>query len=374
MEKVQSEKMVERFFKKANELQEVATSSEGFVDFEQLLDQLNIEFAMMCDEFKIANENERNKEQEINVKHVFYRVGLNLVERLLDIEPTSDIPCAQREQQPADGSGVDEQAQSVENEHQPGQNPPNQQRQQDQPDEAMTVDPENASALLKDVPSCEMPLQLAYKDFVQLIDPIFSFKAMETASERSMKLLICAIEGVQKHAKELGYSLDNDERALVVYIHAMLDEVSQELWTWEVMDKVAPTLQELIHFLNKRVERMNKTPVGSRSESRAESRAESRGEPDWAQPSTSYGISNPPKRQRKLTTICINCKGDHGLCQCGSFIGSSLQAKAKLLQQKRLCINCFSAAHAVSECPMGPCKKCNLKHNSLMCPKNPKNY
>lgn len=348
--------MADRFFSRADELRAVVASASNDVDFLNLVDQLQIEFAMLGDEFKLMNENERVQEVEVNAKHVYFSVGLNLVERAMEMEITPSFPCAQQ----------------LENSQQQGQK--NASNTENVPMQVgqLTVDPDNASALINDVPmnneqNCgaskkgEISVQLSYRDFVQLVHPIYGIRGMQTATVQSIRLVIEAIEDVRVRAITLKYNLENDERALVTYIHGVLDATTQELWEWHVLDHGVATLLELIHFLRMRIQRMPK--ASSRSSSVSE---------DWNEPSTSAGMLIPPKRAKK--NGCYKCGLAHGLCQCPTFKSMSLPAKTKFVHQKKLCLNCFSIEHMVATCPDDACRKCNIKHNSLLCPKNPTNY
>lgn len=350
--------MADRFFSKADELRAVVASASNDVDFCNLVDQLQIEFAMLNDEFRLMEDEERNKPRhqdvEINAKHTFFAVGLNLVERSLEINLTPTVPCGQRLNDPQSDEQQKEQTQSM-------------QIDQD------TVDPENASVPQATASTSnaqqgngemQMPLQLSYQDFVLLVKPIYKFRKMQAPSVQDCRLLIEAINEVQVRADELNYNLESDERALVAYIHGIMDDTTRELWEWHVFDKGVATLPAIIHFLKVRIQRMPKP--ATRPSSAASS--------NWDEPSTSAGISNPPKRA-KQTDGCYQCGLGHGLCKCPTFDSWSLQAKSKFVHNKKLCINCFSPEHMVAACPLGPCKKCKpIKHNSKLCPKNQSNF
>lgn len=139
-----------RFFRKADEVQQSLQEPEPELRFEVLLDQLTMEFAMLCDEFRIMPDEERNSEQvhdlEMNAKHVYFRVGLNLTERMLNLDEVQDISCAQ--QQPIDVDQLEQADQGAgdgDNKEMPQLVP-------------LLVDPENASAPQK-------PDQLVFGNF-----------------------------------------------------------------------------------------------------------------------------------------------------------------------------------------------------------------
>lgn len=354
-------KMAERFFKLADNLHQKIYDNEKDKNYDEMMEQLTLEFSLLLEDFRLIPEEqmqtEATKELKLNAKHVYFKVGLSLAERALKFDIQAG-PLENQEQMQINNevhsNTMTEQSRSV------AENELN----------TNLVDPNNASALLTNAQSnneeVEMNLQMNYRDFVQLIKPIFSFEGIRNASARSFGMLIDRIKEVRERARELSYSLENDERALVVFIHGILDETSQEIWSWEVIERVNmnPTLDEMICFLNKRMQRMHQSIPNKPRE-----------QEDWDAPSTSYGISNPPKKPKKGPS-CNKCnKIGHNLCQCKEFRAFSIPAKANFVRERQLCINCFSNFHHVDACPEGPCIRCApIKHNSLLCSKNPLNY
>lgn len=344
----------ERFFEKANQLKEHKSLDGQEADFNTLIDQLSIEFSRLNDDFRLMPDEERNLEAtrvlETNAKHVYFQVGLKLVENMLNIEHSEDISCAQKQQidplMDVDQSMV-QGAESL-------------QLQQDNHQQQLQGGMLKEQGRIEELIHEQPPLQLAYADYIRLVQPIFSLNKIECATTHNIKAMIQAIQKVQELANELGYSLSQDERNLVVFIHEIMDSTTKELWAWEVMDRALPGLEQLVEFLKKRCERMKPAEPLRRTNS-----------DDWSSPSGS-GISNPPKRAK---FICAKCGGPHTLCQCKIFRNSTLQAKLDLVHQNNLCENCFSSEHATDTCSDGPCKKClPLKHNTQLCPRRKYNY
>lgn len=339
--------MSERFFSKADELRAVVASNANDINYVQLIDQLQIEFAAMSDEFQLWSDEDRANQEKIelaaNVKHTYFSVGVSIMERALQLDLTQSIPCGQP-------TPVDEpmQINTDENNGATGIHPA---LNTGQSNESQTDNAANVS------------VQLAYKDFVQMINPILGITPMQSANEALFRIMIETIDEVQKKAEVHKYKFDADERVLVAHIHRMLDMTSQELWEWHLMDNGdAATLPELIHFLQIRIRRM---PKVARTSNASE---------NWDVQSSSGGTSNPPKRW-KPADGCAKCGRSHELADCRIFMGCTIGAKSKVIHQKKLCMNCFSPLHIATACPEGPCAICApIKHHPLLCSKNTTNF
>lgn len=67
------------------------------------------------------------------------------------------------------------------------------------------------------------------------------------------------------------------------------------------------------------------------------------------------------------------CSENHHLYKCNTFIKLRLNERKKIVNEKRLCRNCFNASHFEKDCRKDACFRCKVKHNSLLCGENPKN-
>ncbi|XP_036142127.1 uncharacterized protein LOC118645359 [Monomorium pharaonis] len=63
---------------------------------------------------------------------------------------------------------------------------------------------------------------------------------------------------------------------------------------------------------------------------------------------------------------CPMCGSSHYLYNCEEFAKLSVKDRIFKVQQKRLCFNFLRGKHRNVDCTLGPCKKCPLKHNTLL--------
>lgn len=188
MDLTEKEKMAaDRFFEQANKIKERKSLDGKEANLETLLDQLTIEFSMLCDDFRLMTEEERSKEQvrelETNAKHVYFQVGLKLVENMLNIEHSDDISCAQK---PPIDALMDVDPKMV-------QGAESLQLQQDNHQQqlqgGMLKEQERIDEPIHEQP----PLQLAYIDYMRLVQPIFSLTKIECATTHNINAMIQAI-------------------------------------------------------------------------------------------------------------------------------------------------------------------------------------
>lgn len=214
-----------------------------------------------------------------------------------------------------------------------------------------------------------------YNDYCEIMEPIFALQPIEHVDERAINQILVTIVGAAENAREKGYTIERDQILIVALLHRILDVTSQSLWSWHIEGQ-EPTLSAFIGFLTKRAKRITPKELPSwasmmESNSRASSfvSAGASSTSHVVVPSTSNGTTTSGAMAKKVKTVCVRCQGEHFLHRCPQFRTLTIPAKRATLNQARLCHNCFSATHATSDCKKGVCKRCNSKHNSILCPK-----
>ncbi|KAH9643933.1 hypothetical protein HF086_016483 [Spodoptera exigua] len=76
--------------------------------------------------------------------------------------------------------------------------------------------------------------------------------------------------------------------------------------------------------------------------------------------------SNKTSKSSNRSRVCNLCNANHALYSCSKFLNLSVRDKSKFVDEKKLCRNCLRVGHTEMNCWFGPCKQCNLKHNSLL--------
>ncbi|XP_049872845.1 uncharacterized protein LOC126371560 [Pectinophora gossypiella] len=64
--------------------------------------------------------------------------------------------------------------------------------------------------------------------------------------------------------------------------------------------------------------------------------------------------------------VCSMCNGNHLLYTCPVFLNLTVKERSKIVDEKQICRNCLRSGHSLNDCLFGPCKQCQLKHNTLL--------
>jgi len=63
---------------------------------------------------------------------------------------------------------------------------------------------------------------------------------------------------------------------------------------------------------------------------------------------------------------CAMCNKDHSIHTCENFLKLKTRDRSDKVKELKLCINCLRGGHYATDCKAVPCKKCKLKHNTLI--------
>nr|XP_039272262.1 uncharacterized protein LOC120346563 [Styela clava] len=84
---------------------------------------------------------------------------------------------------------------------------------------------------------------------------------------------------------------------------------------------------------------------------------------------SAYVTQTSQVKSSNVFSDCLLCDGLHRLWKCESFIKKSVPDRAKFIQSKALCFNCFRTKHVARNCPSdNRCKieNCGKLHHSLL--------
>lgn len=80
-------------------------------------------------------------------------------------------------------------------------------------------------------------------------------------------------------------------------------------------------------------------------------------------------VRPPPK---KLS--CPLCRGAHRMIRCANLYQLSLEERWYEALMGGVCLNCLRPGHSSLTCfTVGACRRCGMRHNSSLCPRNPDN-
>ncbi|XP_043471319.1 uncharacterized protein LOC122504323 [Leptopilina heterotoma] len=171
---------------------------------------------------------------------------------------------------------------------------------------------------------------------------------------------------VQKHIralKVLEEPVDQWGSLLIVLIRSRMDSNTAERWDEFSCENVCPGLDELISFLQKRaqLDATRSAQIRNKHNISHERKPQSNSRPN------NNNRSNQKLFLSKTSpTSCQNCKGQHDLISCDSFLNLSPSDRFKIVKRENLCVNCLQSSHRTNKCTGEPCAKCQKKHNILL--------
>lgn len=193
------------------------------------------------------------------------------------------------------------------------------------------------------------------------MDKILNFRPIACESPTNLNLFLENFDTNVSALKRL--KLTNLEEYILTYI--ALSKLPQEtISNFDLIrnsDQIA-TYDEILKFLRQRsknITTFNKPKPFNSSKPLVNSPSK---------PMKSFHIT--PKQNDNFCLFCS--KGRHLLKDCSAFTNSSFENRFKLIKDKNLCLNCFSAKHKVNFCPSKySCLKCRARHHTLLHKENP---
>ncbi|XP_011169783.2 uncharacterized protein LOC105202801 [Solenopsis invicta] len=171
-------------------------------------------------------------------------------------------------------------------------------------------------------------------------------------------LLRRALDNVLKHLRALKALRRPTEYwdDLIVYVIASrLDQKTSRAWETTVKRGEVPTLKQLSDFLSQHSKALEASarPVKVNSNSNSERGSQPR--------STAVNVATTSSK-------CAYCsKEEHIIYKCKDFLDLEIEKRIQEARSRKLCLNCLrSTLHQARQCSIGPCRKCNKRHNTLL--------
>lgn len=196
---------------------------------------------------------------------------------------------------------------------------------------------------------------------------------VERASERALQNLSNVTNDVIRQLRALGSPVDQFDLIFVHGLHTRLDSETSKLWEMQ-RPSDTPTAKEMLAFLDRQARALGRVQPTEQKSSNYENKRR------WPNQSNSNGKrakpllnAGPNSNSKEPCKICKSTE-HQALYECSDFKKRILSERRKKVSELRLCFNCLQPSHRSSQCTRGNCKRCDKKHNSLLCPENPLNH
>lgn len=212
------------------------------------------------------------------------------------------------------------------------------------------------------------------------VKSMFTIQALTKESPVLLRKLIDNILKNLRALKLLGEPTEHWDTLIIYIVVSKLDPITERDWEEHRINlntgnnsKSIIKLEDLLQFLRNKAEILE-TLIVSHSKINATSGFENKKQTNNISTSkvhcnvvTNKSNNKSQSKSTKFYKNCLMCNEKHPLYSCQSFLDLSAEDRLKIIKDKNLCINCMRSGHSVGTCVFGPCRKCDKKHNSLIC-------
>lgn len=179
----------------------------------------------------------------------------------------------------------------------------------------------------------------------------------ESSRARGLRDLVNEANVHLSSLRTLGLSTATWDPIIVNMLRSRLDYETNHAWQMSRNDvREIATLKEFFEFLERRASALDSAFFDNEQQCAAANQ----------RPVQRSGAG--ASTQRAASTVrCPLCKEQHPLYRCGDFLALSVAGRNEKVRNWRLCANCLQSGHFAQSCPGGACRRCNKKHNSVLC-------
>ncbi|XP_062542425.1 uncharacterized protein LOC134210390 [Armigeres subalbatus] len=177
--------------------------------------------------------------------------------------------------------------------------------------------------------------------------------------------LHCLVDDFERHTKilhQLGEPTDSWSAILEHLLCTRLHDDSLKAWEDHASTVENPNYRCLVEFLQRRIRVLESISVNHHSSNSSTT----------VQPSNVKRFHNHQRMSSYSSTSAYNgkcpaCGQQHSLLKCQQFHRSSISERLRVVNAKRLCLNCLRADHIARDCSSNfNCKHCSRRHHSLL--------
>ncbi|XP_062704653.1 uncharacterized protein LOC134286958 [Aedes albopictus] len=196
------------------------------------------------------------------------------------------------------------------------------------------------------------------------LQALMEYPKIQRETAAAIHGLVDEFEQRLKILKQLGERTDNWGALIVHWMCSKLNDHCLQLWEDHAASLDEPSFTDLMKFLEKRTRVLEAVSSNVMESSKPTQKATTRVSKQMVHAATGNEWERPTS-----SATCPCCGENHYMARCAEFFKMNLQEKLELVNNKRLCSNCFRAGHWVRECKSTfNCRTCGRKHHSLIHP------
>lgn len=213
-----------------------------------------------------------------------------------------------------------------------------------------------------------------YQTVHELMKKFRDLPQLERASSYKLQELSNITHEVVRQLKSLKCPIAHCDFVFVHGLHDKLDVETQR--ASELQRKTeSPTLEQMLEFIDWQAKALSCFQSNDRKEQKDNKNSRKRpftGKNESSNDKRSKSNNDKSETNKNIErNQCKMCKENHRLYRCKKFLKLNLQNRRKVVKENELCNNCLKPGHFGKDCYADACKRCNVKHNSAICPENP---
>lgn len=170
----------------------------------------------------------------------------------------------------------------------------------------------------------------------------FSIQKIQNASASSLRQVVDTMNECIYSLNAMQVSTESWSPIIIHYVETKFDRKTYLDWEYYLKGTTdIPSIEQLTRFLETQTRMLESV---ERNESEEKKLRESIHIP------TTSAVINSVATTPKFMPKCHVCADSHRLHECKIFKAKSLAERQKFIGHKRLCENCFSVTHTVSDC------------------------
>lgn len=180
------------------------------------------------------------------------------------------------------------------------------------------------------------------------VKALFNLSVITKESSEKIRNLLDSVSKHLRALEQLEQPTVNWDTLIIYLITTKLDETTARKWEQYKIDNEVPTLENLKTFLKGRADMLETLEIKNQSQKK------------------NFKPNTNTRGFFSSTPNCAYCKKDHYIYNCNEFIKLPVQERIEKVRNIKLCINCLRFGHHSKVCRLGNCKRCNLKHHTML--------
>ncbi|XP_043466955.1 uncharacterized protein LOC122501502 [Leptopilina heterotoma] len=184
---------------------------------------------------------------------------------------------------------------------------------------------------------------------------IFNIEPIQKESASQLRQVVDTLNKHLRALTALRLPTQHWDALLIYMISTKLDKITARAWEKEKTDNEIITLENLKRFLKGRADMLETLEINNLQIDK---------NTKIKPPQSSSQTKVKSFLTKKLN--CLICDEDHHLQNCSKFLSLSPQQRVEKIKPLKICLNCLRPNHFIKDCKSQGCKKCQMKHNTLL--------